>query len=304
VETDDLRLLLRVRQLGSFAAVARSLDLDPSVVSRTVAACEARLGMRLFQRSTRRLTVTDAGEAYLNRVAPALEELQAAADTAKSDRAAPTGNLRLTASVAFAQAVLLPHIRQFQEIYPQISVTLQATDSALDLVDHGIDLAIRLAPAPRGDLISTQLMRTTYRTVAAPHFLQQHRKPAHPQDLADLPCLHYALPDIDPRWQFRLPGAAPFGVAPPGRLSLSGALVLKQAALDGMGVALLADWLVADALVAGELIDLFPGYDCALTSFDTAAWALYPSKSFLPRKTRVMLDFLKQAMTTEGLQKS
>lgn len=291
-----LKTVLRVQTHGSIAGAARSLDMDPSSVSRIVAALEAELGIRLFQRTTRKLTVTEEGRAFLMRLEPLIEELDAAREDAIGLRGRPAGVLRLTASVAFADRVIVPLLPAFQARYPDISIDLQSSDANLDLVENGIDLAIRLAPAPKGDLVSTRLMSTRYRVVASPAYLQQHSPVKHPNDLGRLNCLRFALPGLQDTWTFRAEGSAAFDVPVSGNLMISNALALRRAVIMGMGVALSADWLIDDALKTGELVDLLPEYECAATVFDTAAWALYANRSYLPQKVRTMIDYLRQSL--------
>lgn len=296
MEVTSLKTILLVQAHGSIAGAARALDVDPSSVSRTVASVEADLGIRLFQRTTRRLSVTEEGQAYLRRLAPLLEELDAAREAARGLRGKPGGLLRLTASVAFAHEVIIPLLPAFQTRFPDINIELQSSDANLDLIENAIDLAIRLAPAPKGDLVSTRLMTTRYRVVASPAFLAAQDPVEHPDALAEMNCLRFALPGLQDRWRFRKGCKARFDVPVQGTLLFSNALALRRAAVMGLGVAILADWLIKDDLGDGQLVALCPDFECTASDFDTAAWALYPNRSYLPQKVRVMIDFLKQNM--------
>lgn len=289
----SLKTVLLVQTHGSFAGAARALDLDPSSVSRLVASVETELGIRLFQRTTRNLTLTEAGHIYLQRAAPLIEELDAAQEEALVLRARPTGLLRMTASVAFSTQVIVPLLDKFQGRYSDIAVDLQSSDNNLDLVENGIDLAIRLAPSLKGNLVSTRLMQTSYMVVASPQFLDEYGAPRDPQSIGEFDCLRFALPGIQNVWRFQKAQQEPFDVPVQGNLLISNALALREAACSGMGLALLADWLVQQDLKDGRLVEVFPEYRCTLSNFETAAWALYPSRSYLPRKVRVMIDFLR-----------
>lgn len=293
MDTVSLKTVLQVQRHGSIAGAARAMDMDPSSVSRIVATVEAGLGLRLFHRTTRPLSVTEEGQAYLRRVAPVLEELDAAAEAAKGARSLPTGLLRITASIAFSDKVLVPLLPVFQAQYPNITVDLHCSDTNLDLIEDGIDLAIRLAPAPQGDLVSSLLMPTHYKVVASPSFLDRSPPCSAPIDLTHLNCLRYALPGLRDTWLFRQAERDAFGVAVTGSPLIANAIALRSAALSGMGVALLADWLIDHDLAAGRLVENFPEYQSTLSEFETAAWLLYPNRAYLPRKVRVMIDFLK-----------
>lgn len=297
MEIASLKTLLQVARLGSLAAAARTLDLDPSTVSRIVATAEAQIGLRIFQRSTRRLMVTEAGAAYLSRIAPLIEELEQASEEARAAQQTPSGMLRISASVAFGQVCLLPLLSQFRAEYPGIHLDLQLSDQNVDLVGEGIDLAIRLAPALKGDLISVRLKHTGYHVCAAPRYLKQADVLDHPSDLTRHDCLRLSLPDYRSRWLFRRSDEAQIEVPIAGPLMLSNALALREAARLGLGPALLADWLIAEDLAAGRLVDLFPDWQAAATTFETGAWALYPSRAYLPARLRSALDFLKVHLT-------
>lgn len=294
MDLNALKMIVSVARHRSLAGAARHLDCDPSTVSRTVSTVEAELGIRLFERTTRALSVTEAGQTYLQRITPLIEELEAARDEARRLRHTPSGTLRMTCSVAFALHCIVPHLRAFKAAYPEIAIELLPTDENVDLLSEHIDLAIRLAPAPAGNLISTKLMPTRYRVVAAPDFVVEHGPFTSPSQLSQTECLRFALPGYRHLWKFRDQDQRMEEVEVGGQVMIANASALRQAALSGMGAALLADWLIGEDVKAGALVDLFPAYDVSATSFDTAAWLLYPSRSYLPRKVRVMIDFLKQ----------
>lgn len=289
-----LKTVLLVQSRGSIAGAARTLEVDPSSVSRTVAAVEADLGIRLFQRTTRRLTVTEDGQTYMSRLAPLIEEMDAAREDARGQRGTPSGQLRMTCSVAFAHEMIVPLLPAFQAQYPEVLIDLQSSDANLDLVENNIDLALRLAPAPKGDLVSTRLMSTRYRIVASPMYLATKDPVIHPRDLQNLNCLRFALPGLQDAWTFRTGAEAPFNVTVSGDLMISNALALHRAAKMGVGVTMLADWLVDRDIQQGNLIALCENFECTATTFETAAWALYLDRTYLPQKVRVMIDFLRQ----------
>ncbi|MEM1298975.1 MAG: LysR family transcriptional regulator [Pseudomonadota bacterium] len=293
MELAALKTILTIREQGSMAGAGRVLDLDPSTVSRILAQVEAETGLRLFQRSTRKLSVTEEGARYLDRIAPLVSDFDAACEEALDARRAPRGTLRMTTSVAFAEKCIVPHLGAFRQAHPEISVELLPSDDNLDLIGEGLDLAVRLARAPKGDLIVRQLMPTRYRVVVAPDFVARQGKLANPVMLAGVECLRFTLPGYRSFWRFRDRNGAVIEVSIAGKLLISNALALRAAACQGLGPCLLADWLIREDLAAGRLIDLFPDYDCTATSFDTAAWLLYPSRSYLPGKTRAMVDFLR-----------
>lgn len=297
MDTRLIELFVEVERAGSFAAAARVLDQDPSSVSRAIAQLEREVGARLFQRTTRQLTLTEAGGLFLARVEPLMTELELAREEVASAEGQPRGRLCLTASVAFGQVCLLPHVPGFLEAYPEIELDLKFTDRNVDIVSERVDLAIRLAPAIEADLIGRRLMDTRYRICASPEYLARAGRPQAPEALTEHPAICFDLPEYRRQWLVRPrergANAAAETLAVPirPRLIVSSALALREAAIMGLGPALLADWLAAEALASGALVDLFPDHQATATNFETAAWLLYPSKAFLPRRTRVAIDY-------------
>ena len=295
MELDALATALAVARLGSFAAVARERGVDPSSVSRQVAGLEGELGFPLFERTTRRLSPTEAGRLYLARVADPLEALLAAREAGADVVDMPSGPLRVTASVAFGERWLVPRLPTFRSAYPAIDLDVVLTDAVIDIAAEGIDVGLRLGPRPTGAVVASRLMATGYRAVASPRYLARHRAPAAPLDLSGHDCLVFPLPGYRTRWRFRVRGGAggAEGVIVRPALTISNALALRRATLEGLGVALLADWTIDDDLVDGALVDLFPTLEASAADFDTAAWVVRPSRAYTPRKVRALIDHLR-----------
>lgn len=292
MDVDSLKIFAEVAHQGSFSSVARARQTEPSSISRAIGALEAELGERLFQRTTRKLSLTEAGALYLARVEPLVAQLDEAGAEAKAMGRGPVGTLRLSVSVAYGLTCILPILADFQERYPALTLELLMRDTPVDLVREGIDLAVRLAPAVEGNLIAARLADTRYRVVASPCWLAAHPL-QRPQDLAATDVLRLTLPGFRDRWLFLGRKGDETTVAVSGRLLISNAAALREAASAGMGPALLADWLIARDLAMGRLVDCFPEYNVTATDFDTGVWAIYPSRAFLPTKVRAMLDFLR-----------
>jgi len=295
---ETLRTFIQVARRGGFAVVARDRGTDPSSVSRTIASLEDELRVRLLQRSTRRMTLTEAGAKYLARIEPLLEELDQARDEALAISAKPIGTIRLTASVAFGQKCIAPLLPKLRAAFPDLGVDLILTDANVDLVSEGVDLAIRLGPSLDSALIGVKLIDTRYRVCVSPAYLANARKLKRPlqrpADLAAHNSLLLSLPDYRSQWLFRDTGGTITPVSIHGDVLISSPLVLLTCAIDGMGPALLADWLAKEALADGKLIDPFPDLAVTATNFETAAWLLYPSRTYLPTKVRTVIDFLRK----------
>lgn len=293
MDTQHLRLFVEVARKGGFATAARDADIDPSSVSRSIAALEDELGVRLFQRTTRKLSLTEAGALYLAKVAPLVDELAQARDEALAISRGATGTLRMTTSFSFGLQALTPRLPEFRALHPQLKVEVLMTDANLDLVNDRIDLAVRLGGRFSGDVVASKLMTTRYKVCASPGYLMQHGTPSRPQELAQHACLLLSLPEFRDAWHFKNPRGEVTDVPVQGDMVISNLLAHRQCAIQGLGPALLADWIAEEALAKGELVDLFPDHQVTATSFDTGIWLLYPSRNFLPLKVRVMIDFLR-----------
>ncbi len=293
MDVEALRVFLDVARTGSFAAAARERNLEPSSISRAIAGLERSLGFRLFQRSTRRVALSEAGALYLAHVRTALDELEAAEEAARALSAGPTGVLRVTASVTFGVTVIAPLLAEWRAAMPRVGLELEFTDQNLDLVSDRIDLAIRLAPSYRRDVVGVKAFDVRYRVCAAPAYLASAPPIDRPADLAGHRCVLFSLPQFRSRWLFRDRAGAVTEVAIGGDIVISTPLAIREAARQGLGPALLPHWLIADDLKTEALVDIFPDQDVTATDFTVAAWLLYPSRRHLPLKTRAAIDFLK-----------
>jgi DNA-binding transcriptional LysR family regulator len=299
MELAVLQMFVDVVKHGSFAAVARERDLDPSSVSRSMAGLESELGVRLLQRTTRKLSPTEAGMAYFARIEPLVEEMQQAIDVAADISGNPKGTMRLTASVSFGLKCIVPILPQFTERYPDLTIDLRLTDTNVDLLAERVDLAIRLGLLPDSTLMAQQLMRTHYYVCASPAYLKKNGHPAHPQEIEQHNCLLFPIAGFRSRWLFQRSDSAVKEVAVHGQTVISNAIALQDCAIAGMGLALLPNWLVDQSLADGRLVNVFPEYQVTATDFNTAAWMVYPSRAYVPLKVRVFMDFLKQTMAVQ-----
>lgn len=296
MKLSDFDLFLDIARRGSFARVADERGLDPSSVSRQIAGLEKQLGYRLFERTTRRVSLTEAGKLTFDRIQSPLEEIGQICSAAKDTLGLPSGLLRVSASVAFGERWLMPRAAAFQREHSAITLDLVLTDTPVDLVADNVDVAIRLGQSVTGTYVTTRLMTTRYRVVASPAFLRNYGRPDQPQGLTNFNCLTFSLPGYQPIWKFMVTGKSVTSVKVSGTFSMTNALTLRRAALNGVGIALLSDWTIDEDIEAGRLVDLFQGWNVSATGFDTAAWILYPSKSYMPAKARVFIDYLKDVI--------
>ncbi|AFY57943.1 transcriptional regulator [Rivularia sp. PCC 7116] len=296
-----LQTFVEVMRHGNFASVARERNIDPSSVSRTIAGLESELGIRLFQRTTRKLSPTEAGIAYFERIEPLIEEIQQAAAVAKDISGNPKGTIRVTASVSFGLKCIVPLLPKFEAKYPELTVDLLLTDSVVDLFTERIDVAIRLGQLTDSTLIIQQLMRTRYSVCTSPDYLQKYGKPQKPKDIEQHNCLLFPLVGFRTRWIFKDKIGNNQEISVSGNTIISNAIALQQCAISGMGLTLLPHWLIDEDIRSGKLVKLFPDYEVTATDFNTAAWLVFPSRAYMPLKVRVFVEELKNYISASKL---
>jgi DNA-binding transcriptional LysR family regulator len=294
MDTEQLRTFVEVVRLGSFASAARQLDSDPSAVTRAVAALEKDLGVRLLERTTRRLALTQAGAAYHESVSNLLKGLQRAGDEARDLAGQPEGVVRVTASVSYGYTVLVPLLPSLRAAYPGLEIDLILTDAIVDLVAERIDVALRLRQAVDSSLVGVRLTRIRYHVCASPAYVVRHGAPRTPTELASHDCLRCPLPGYRTQWKFRSSTGAVDVLDVSGKLMMSNSLALHRAVLADLGPALLPDWLVKADLASGRMVDLFPAHEATPTDFDNAIWLLHTSRAYVPNRVRAFLDFIKK----------
>ena len=296
MDVADLQIFIETLQRGSFAAVARERNIDPSSVSRVIAALEDELELRLFHRTTRRLTLTEAGAVYFDRIEPLVEELVRAQLQAADVGRVPGGTLRIAAPVSFAELNVIPLLPELSRRYPQLSFDLLLTDAALDLAEERIDVALILAARLPTGLAGEPLAPMVGRVCASPGYLEQHGRPATPDELARHTCLTLNMPGFGNRWRFQSAAGQRQDVTVSGTLKTSNAVALKLCALAGMGIILQARWIVGRELRGGQLIDLFPEHEVTAASAKTPAiWLAYPERQYQPLKVQVFVQALRAA---------
>jgi len=281
-----LRVFAEVAQRGSFSAAADRLELSRAMVTRHVAALEDWLGARLLQRTTRRVTLTDAGEQCLRRAQQLLALTEDLEQETRQHGPALRGQLRVTCSTSLAHAQLAAALAAFLAQHPQLKVDLQASETALNLVEARIDLAIRISADPDPGLVGRVLAPCESVLVAAPAYLARHGHPSVPADLSAHRCLSFANFG---RSLWRLSrGAEQVDVPVHGHLSADEATALLQAAVAGAGIALQPTYLANPLLAGGQLQRVLPEWSPPRMQIH----ALYPSRKHLPPAVRALLDFL------------
>ncbi|MBH3429027.1 LysR family transcriptional regulator [Pseudomonas alkylphenolica] len=288
-----MRVFVTVVDLGSQSAAADHLDLSRPVVSRYLAELEDWVGARLMQRTTRRLSLTAAGQETLSRCRQMLElagDLQAAV---RAPDEAPRGELRISVSTSFGQAQLVDAVAAYVKRYPGVTIDLQMLDRTVNLVDERIDLAIRTSNELDPNLIARRLSVCRSVVCAAPAYLREHSTPMQVEDLTRHNCLTHSYFGRH-LWHFEVNGES-VSVPVQGNISANEAMTLQRAALAGSGIAMLPTYQAAAALRSGELIRLLPQAKPQELNLN----AVYTSRKHMPATLRSMLDFLAERFTAE-----
>ncbi|MBS8228513.1 LysR family transcriptional regulator [Vannielia litorea] len=283
---DQLRAFTATAQAGSFTGGAEMLGISNRLTSKYVAELEARLGVRLFQRTTRRVGLTPAGEELLARAPALLDELDdVLSDLAEGSRGF-TGTLRISAPVTFGEIWVAAMLGRFTEANPGLTIDLRLTDSFADLAREGIDLAFRIGQSDMLSLKTRKLGTSRSLVVASPAYLDRHGTPARPQDLANHACIVDTNRRTPRRWVFRQ-GGEEVAVSVEGRFSVNSASAAVELATAGVGLANVPRFALCGAVEAGWLVPLFPG----ITAEAGPVSAVYLEGRALPRKTRALIDF-------------
>jgi len=284
---DGIAAFACVVDSGSFSAAAHRLRISKSAVSAHVQRLEARLGIRLLNRTTRRLSVTEAGAAYYRHCARILTEAEAAEQVASALQREPRGALRISAPDSFGWMHVAPAVPAFLQRYPELSVDITLSPAHVNLVDEGLDLAIRIGVLEDSALLVRKLAPSRLVVCAAPRYLKEHGEPREPGDLAQHNCLCANLPPWGDEW--RLAGKrGEVCVAVTGSVRSNNAEMLRAAALDGIGIALLPTWAVAEPLRRRALRRVLNAWEPPASTI----YAVYPGNRLMSMKVRAFVDHL------------
>ncbi len=284
---DELEVFVMVVAEQGFSAAATRLETTTAAVSRRIKALEQRLGVRLLQRTTRRMQLTEAGELYYREVRRLLNDLHAVEQQLDDVTRQPTGELRIVAPMSFGQRRLAPVLVRFAVEHPKVRVTLKLEDRETDIVAEAFDVAVRIAYPADSSYVARPIGTVPRCLCASPDYLARRGTPQVPQDLLRHDCLHYNVISEREEWTFN-------GTSGEETLAIRGVFcsnngdVLAEAAIQGLGVTLLPEFIVSEALADRRLVRILEGYERApLTLF-----ALYPSRHFVPAKTRLFVDYM------------
>ena len=285
----SLTVFSRVVEAGGFSAAARRLNMSVTMVSNHVQALEDRLGARLLNRTTRKVNLTEIGQAYYERATRILTDLEEADSLAGALHATPRGTLRLHTSNNIVR-FLTPVLAEFLTLYPAVAVDLTVGEGMVDIIEDGYDLVIRPIPSPDSGLIVRRLTPWRHILCCAPSYLDVHPEPIEPADLAHHNCLRFALYPSGDEWRFEGPDGKMLSVRVSGNLVTSSAETLRRMALGGHGLFLAPTFMIMDELAAETLVPLLPRYRGVEFAID----AIYPHRHHLSTKVRSFIDLVAE----------
>jgi DNA-binding transcriptional LysR family regulator len=293
---NEMQTFVRAVEAGGFTAAAQDLKLTPSAISKIVTRLEDRLGVRLLNRTTRRIALTPEGDIYFRRCQRILADIEDAELTLMQSRRKPQGMLRVNTGVAFGTHQLLPVLPKFLAAYPEIHVELTMVDHLVDLLEEGADVAVRMAPMTDSNLIARKIRDVHRLIVATPAYLKRHGTPRTPADLAQHNCLTFTGNSNLSAWPFRGLGGAIERVPVRGNIETNNADALLRLVLAGLGIGRFTDTALADDIASGRLVPLLTDvhHDEVVPLH-----ALYPHRRFLSPKVEVFVDFLVRNFARE-----
>lgn len=292
---DAMQLFARVAESGSFSAVAQQLGMARSVVTRKIAALEAHLGVKLMVRSTRRLMLTSAGTAYLERCRVILNLVDVAEEDVAHERAMPRGRIRIGLPLSFGLRRLAPLLLDFSQQYPEVSLDMDYSDRVVSLIEEGFDLSIRITSRLEPGDVVRKLGTCRLLVLASPEYLARRGRPGHPDELAQHDCLGYSSRASSQTWTFTVNGRPEhFNVR--CRINANNGDALMSATVRGLGISIQPDFIAESDLASGRA-------ECILEDFappELGIYAVLPSNRHVPHRVRALIDFLSAAHLGRG----
>jgi DNA-binding transcriptional LysR family regulator len=286
----DIAVFERVVDRGSFTLAADELRLSRAVVSKYISRLEERLGARLLNRTTRRLSLTEAGAALFEASRGAIERIEEAEAAVAQLQSSPRGRLRVSAPMSFGILHLGPALAEFSRDYPAVMLDVRLDDRFVNLVEDSIDVAVRIGVLTDSSLVARKLAITRAVACASPAYLAEHGEPETPEDLASHDCLIYSYLSTSNVWRFAAPDGREIPVAVAGKVRINNGIVLAEAALAGRGILVTPTFYVAPMLRDGRLKRILAGFRLP----ELGIHAVYPQRAHVPPKVRAFVDFLAQ----------
>lgn len=291
----DIAVFVQVVESGSFTAAAERLSLSKSVISKYVTRLEDRLGARLLNRTTRRLSLTEVGRAFYERSERGLQEIAEAEAEVSRLQGEPRGILRINAPMSFGVLHIAPRLTEFLERYPKLTVDLNLDDRKVDVIEGGFDVSIRISELGDSSLVARRLGPCRHVIVASPAYLEQHGVPRAPEDLARHKVIAYQYQQSAREWAFGLPGEKAVSVSIPISIQMNSSLALREAALNGAGIMRAPTFVVGEDVRTGRLQSVLTNYLLP----EVSIYAVFAQRKHLSPKVRAFIEFMSERISDE-----
>ena len=291
----DVAVFVQVVRDGSFTKAADRLELSRSVVSKYVTRLEERLGARLLNRTTRRLSLTAAGRVFYERSRRGLEEIEEAETEVSRLQGKARGLLRVNSPMSFGILHIAPLLPEFLAENPEVSVDMNLDDRKVDVIEEGFDVSIRITDLPDSSLIARRLGPCRHAIVAAPAYLEKHGVPRVPDDLRDHNIIAYQYQESATDWHFLTEDKEQITVPVSGSIQMNNSLALREALLGGIGITRTPTFVVGEDIAAGKLVSLLPNYQ----TLEVSIYLVYPQRRHLSPKVRAFVDFVAARVSSD-----
>lgn len=291
----DIAVFAQVVRSGSFTAAAQRLSLSKSVVSKYVTRLENRLGARLLNRTTRRLSLTEVGRAFYERSRRGLLEIEEAEAEVSRLQGEPRGRLRINAPMSFGVLHIGPVIPDFLRRYPELSVDMNLDDRQVDLIEGGFDVSVRISDLPDSSLIARRIGPCRHVIVASPNYLESHGSPRTPEDLRDHNVITYQYQESALEWHFKAPGEKPVSVPVSGSIQMNNSLGLRQALLNDAGISRIPTFVVGRDIQQGRLRAILTNYE----TLEISIYLVFAQRQHLSPKVRAFVEFMAERITDD-----
>jgi DNA-binding transcriptional LysR family regulator len=285
---DGIKAVIAVVETGSFTAASERLGMSKALMSKYIGEVELQLGVRLFNRSTRRLALTEAGQRYYDSALPLLDEFSELVDKVTSEQTAPRGKLRVSVPVTFGEMMLSSKLPLFLARFPAIQIDLQLTDRMIDMLEDAVDVVIRIGSVDDSNLIVREMNKLPLVLCASPTYLTDNGRPKTAQDIGKHNCIIDSNFRIGKKWPIVSPRGETDSVLVSSNIAVNSPRAVREMAIAHAGIAMVPRFIVEDALEDGRLEEVLPGF----STLEFGTFVIYPHRRYLPKKVRCFIDFL------------
>jgi DNA-binding transcriptional LysR family regulator len=291
----DISVFVHVVDVGSFTGASQNLGLSKSAVSKYITRLECRLGVRLLNRTTRKLSLTEAGRGFYERSRHILKEIDEAEAEVSRLQASPRGTLRINAPMSFGILHIAPALQEFSTQFPQVSINMNLDDQKLDVIEEGFDVSVRIAELPDSSLVAKRLGPCRHVVVASPTYLKINGTPTSPNDLVKHQILIYSHQESTRLWHFRAPNNQIISIAVEGLVQINSSLAIREALLGGLGITRIPTFVVGQDIQNKRLLPILVDYQ----TLELSIYLVYPERRHLSPKVRAFVDFMSTRISDE-----